>query len=396
MADHDDLSYDPWDVDIDLDPYPTYARLRTEAPVYYNEEVDFWALSRYADVEAALKDFANLSSAKGDILEVVKAEPTIPLGVFINEDPPLHTVHRALVSRMFTPRNMRDLEGRIRASCAECLDPLVGEERFDFMTDLGFEMPMRVLGMLVGIPEDDLPHVRAVAKRRLEKAPGEPMRVSKKNYFNGELFRDYVEWRRRNPSDDLVTELLSVEFEDVDGRVRKLDDDELLIFLGVIANAGVDTVSRLFGWLGKSLGEHPDQRRAVAADRSLIPNTIEEVLRYEPPTPHIARSVARDVVFGDRTIPRGAALLLIVASANRDEREISDPARFDITRTPGHLTFGHGTHFCLGASLARTEGRIALDEILDRWTDWTVDHDHAVRSATSAIRGWDSMPTIVG
>lgn len=396
MGDHDDLYYDPWNVDIDRDPYPTYARLRDEAPVYYNEKVDFWALSRFADVEAALKDFANLSSAKGDILEVVQAEPTMPLGVFINEDPPLHTVHRALVSRMFTPRNMRALEDRIRAYCAECLDPLVGGERFDFMTDLGFEMPMRVLGMLVGIPESDLPEVRAAAKRRLEKTPGEPMKVSKKNYFSGEQFREYVEWRRRNPSDDLVTELLSVEFEDVDGRVRKLEDDELLIFLGVIANAGVDTVARLFGWLGKLLGEHPDQRRMVAADRSLIPNAIEEVLRFEPPTPHIARSVAHEVVFHDQTIPTGAALLLIVASANRDERQIADPDRFDVTRSPGHLTFGHGTHFCLGASLARTEGRIALDEILDRWTDWTVDREHAVRSATSAIRGWDSMPTVLG
>ena len=155
------LSYDPYNVEIDLDPYPTYKRLRDEAPLYYNEKFDFWAFSRFADVEAALRDVDNLSSAKGDILEVVKAEPVMPLGVFINEDPPLHTVHRLLVSRAFTPRKMNAIEDQIRSFCAACLDPLVGGDRFDFTLDLGAEMPMRVVGMLVGIPDSLQRSVRA-------------------------------------------------------------------------------------------------------------------------------------------------------------------------------------------------------------------------------------------
>src|SRR5690606_29154160 len=225
---------------------------------------DFWALSRYADVEAALRDVENLSSAKGDILEVVKAEPVMPLGVFIHEDPPLHTVHRLLVSRAFTPRKMAAIEDQVRAFCAACLDPLNAGDRFDFTRDLGAEMPMRVIGMLVGMPDSLQREVRSVAGRRLRNQPGRPLPVSRDNYFNGDMFRDYVAWRERHPSDDLVTELLNVEFEDVSGTVRRLRTEELLVFLGVIANAGTETVGRLFGWLGKLLGEHPDQRRELA------------------------------------------------------------------------------------------------------------------------------------
>ncbi len=216
----DDLYYDPYNVDIDADPYPTYRRLRDEAPLYYNGEHDFWGLSRFADVEAALKDSARLSSAKGDILEVVKAAPDMPPGVFINEDPPLHTVHRALVSRAFTPKKMKALEEKVRAFCAACLDPLMDGDRFDFVHDLGAEMPMRVIGMLVGIPDADQPSVRANAQRNLRNRPGEPLPVKKDRYFDGNHFAEYVEWRRKHPSDDLITELLSVEFEDVSGTVR--------------------------------------------------------------------------------------------------------------------------------------------------------------------------------
>ena len=392
----DHLYYDPYDVEIDADPYPTYARLRDEAPVYYNEAFDFWGLSRFADVEAALRDTTRLSSAKGDILEVVKAEPVMPLGVFINEDPPLHTVHRGLVSRAFTPKKMRALEDQVRAFCVACLDPLIDGDRFDWMVDLGAEMPMRVIGMLVDIPDSDQRNVRAVAKRTLRNKPGEPLPVSKDNYFNGNMFRDYVEWRQKNPSDDLITELLNAEFEDVSGAVRRLTTEELLVFLGVIANAGVETVGRLFGWMGKLLAEHPDQRRELAEDRSLIPNAVEEVLRYEPPAPHIARYVALDVEYHGQTVPAGGALLLMVGSANRDERHFDHPERFDVHRKAGHLSFGYGTHFCLGASLARLEGRIALDEVLNRWTDWTIDMDHAERAPTSTVRGWDTMPAIGG
>ena len=394
----DDLYYDPWNVEIDLEPYPVYRRLRDEAPLYYNERHDFWGVSRYADVEAALKDSSRLSSAKGDILEVVKADPVMPPGVFINEDPPLHTIHRALVSRAFTPKKMRALEGKVRSFCAACLDPLMGEERFDFVVDLGRELPMRTIGMLAGIPDADQPSVRANAHRVLRNQPGKPLPVDKDHYFDGDMFTDYVSWREQNPSDDLITELLNVEFEDEAGTTRQLTKQELLIFLAVVAGAGVETTGRLFGWMGKVLAEHPDQRKQLVDDHSLIPAAIEELLRFEPPGPHVARYVAtEDVRYQGQTVPRGSALLVMLASANRDERHFEDPDRFDIRRKPGgHLTFGRGAHFCVGAPLARLEGRVALEEVLKRFPEWQVDLDGARRSRTSTVRGWDSMPAIVG
>ncbi|OBB56659.1 cytochrome [Mycobacterium sp. 852013-51886_SCH5428379] len=392
-----DLYYDPWHVDIDIDPYATYRRLRDEQPVYHNERHDFWAVSRYADVDAALKDTTRLSSAKGDILEVVMADPVMPPGIFINEDPPLHTIHRAIVSRAFTPKKMRAIEDKIRAFCVACLDPLVGGDRFDFVVDLGAELPMRTIGMLAGIPNSEQPAVRAHANEVLRNEAGKPMAIDKDRYFTGEMFGEYVEWREKNPSDDLITELLNVEFEDETATVRRLTKQELVVFLAVVAGAGVETTGRLFGWMGKVLAEHPDQRKELVGDPGLIPNAIEELLRYEPPGPHVARYVATDdLTFQGVTIPAGRPLLMMLASANRDERRFDDPDRFDIHRKPGgHLTFGRGAHFCVGAPLARLEGRVALEEVLKRWPEWTVDMSRARRSRTSTVRGWDSMPAVL-
>ena len=392
-----DLYYDPYDIAIDADPYPTYERLREEAPLYHNERLDFWGLSRHGDVEAALKDVKRLSSAKGDILEVIKADPVMPPGVFINEDPPLHTMHRALVSRMFTPRRMRQVEEKVRAFCRACLDPLEGADRFDFVLDLGAQMPMRAIGLLVGIPDADMPRSRDEAQRTLRNEPGRPLLVDKDRYFDAGRYAEYVEWRTHHPSDDLITELLSVEFEDLSGSCRTLTTEEILTFLAVIAGAGVETTGRLFGWMGKVLADHPEQRREIVEDRALIPNAIEELLRYEPPGPHIARYVAEDVTYHGRTVPAGSAMLLMVASANRDPRRFIDPERFDIHREVGtHLTFGHGAHHCLGAALARMEARVALDEVLNRWPAWEVDLEAARRAPTSTVRGWDTLPVIQG
>ncbi len=393
-----ELYYDPWDIEIDLDPYPTYRRLRDEAPVYFNERHNFWGISRYADVDAALKDTARLSSAKGDILEVVLTDPVIPPGVFINEDPPVHTIHRAIVARAFTPKRMRAIEDKVRAFCVACLDPLVGADRFDFVRDLGAELPMKTIGMLAGIPDSEQPAVRAHANEVLRNEAGKPMEIDKDRYFTGEMFGEYIAWRAKNPSDDLVTELLAVEFEDETGTTRKLTKQELTIFLAVVAGAGVETTGRLFGWMGKVLAEHPDQRAELVADRSLIPGAIEELLRFEPPGPHVARYVATDdVTFQDRVIPAGSALLMMLASANRDERHFDNPDEFDIRRKPGgHLTFGRGAHFCVGAPLARLEGRIALDEVLTRFPKWDIDIAGMVRSRTATVRGWDAMPAVLG
>ncbi|MEZ0339335.1 cytochrome P450 [Mycobacterium sp. pV006] len=392
-----ELYYDPWDIEIDRDPYPTYRRLRDESPVYFNDKHNFWGISRYADVDAALKDTARLSSAKGDILEVVLTDPVIPPGVFINEDPPVHTIHRAIVARAFTPKKMRAIEDKVRAFCVACLDPLVGGDRFDFVVDLGAELPMRTIGMLAGIPDSEQPAVREHANEVLRNEAGKPMAIDKNRYFTGEMFGEYVEWREKNPGDDLITELLAVQFEDETGVTRKLTKQELVIFLAVVAGAGVETTGRLFGWMGKVLAEHPDQRAELAADLSLIPGAIEELLRFEPPGPHVARYVATDdVAFQGQVIPAGSALLMMLASANRDERHFDNPDVFDIRRKPGgHLTFGRGAHFCVGAPLARLEGRVALEEVLKRFPKWDIDIDNARRSRTATVRGWDTMPAVV-
>ena len=192
-----------------------------------------------------------------------------------------------------------------------------------------------------------------------------------------------------------MTELLFTEFEDETGTTRRLTRDEVLIYVSVVAGAGNETTNRLIGWMGKVLGDHPDQRRELVEDRSLVPNAIEELLRFEPPTPHVARYVARDVELHGATVPAGSAMICLSGSANRDEDVYPDGEVFDIRRDIGqHLTFGYGIHFCLGASLARMEGRIALDEVLQRFPEWEVDMDTASRATTSTVRGWDSMPVV--
>ncbi len=389
----DDVAYDPYDVEINADPYPTFQRLRDEAPIFYNEQYDFWALSRHADVEQALVDWQTFSSSRGDILEVVQSNMKLPVGIILWEDPPVHAKYRGLLSRVFTPRRMNALEEQVRAYCVSCLDPLIGAEHFDFVKDLGAEMPMRVIGMLLGIPESDQTAIRDHADKTLRTKAGKPMAVSERSMITGSLFADYIEWRAQHPSDDLMTALLTAEFEDETGTVRQLTRPEVLLYTEVVAGAGNETTGRLIGWLGQELGDHPDQRREIAADRSLIPNVIDETLRFEPTGPHVARYIARDVEYYGTTVPEGSAMLLLVGAANRDERRYTDPDRFDIHRNEGqHLTFGYGLHYCLGAALARLEGRVALDEVLNRFPDWEVDDDHLELAPTSTVRGWETMP----
>ena len=391
-----DVSYDPYDVEINADPYPTYRRLREEAPLYYNEQHDFFALSRYDDVERGLRDWETFSSARGGILELIRAGIEMPPGVLIFEDPPIHTVHRGLLSRVFTPRKMNALEPKVREFCANSLDPLVGEGRFDFVRDLGAQMPMRVIGMLLGIPEEDQETIRDNSDAALRTEPGKPMRYSQEKFVTGEAFAEYIDWRADHPSDDLMTELLNAEFEDETGTARRLTREEILTYVNVVAGAGNETTTRLIGWAGKVLAEHPDQRRELVEDRSLIPNAIEELLRFEPPAPHVARYVASDVERYGETVPEGSVMLLLVGAANRDDRRWPEAERFDIHREVGQpLTFGYGIHYCLGAALARLEGRVALDEILTRFPEWDVDLDDARLSPTSTVRGWETLPTFV-
>jgi cytochrome P450 len=392
-----DVYYDPYDVAINADPYPVYRRLREEAPLYYNDVHDFYAVSRFEDVEKGLLDAQTFISGRGGILELIKANIEMPKGILIFEDPPTHTIHRRLLSRAFSPRRVAELEPQIREFCARCLDPLVGADRFDFIADLGAEMPARVIGMLLGVPEADQQAIKEHVDANLRTEEGEPMTV-RENFVTGAMFADYVEWRAEHPSDDIMTELLNVEFTDETGTVRTLTRAELLTYIEVVAGAGNETTTRLIGWAAKLLSEHPDQRAQLAADHSLIPNAIEEILRYETPAPHVGRYIAgEEVEFYGQKVPPGNAILFLVGSANRDDRRFTDGDRFDIRRDEGrHLTFGNGIHLCLGAALARMEGRIALEEILRRFPDWEVDLEHARLSPTSTVRGFETLPARVG
>jgi len=246
--------------------------------------------------------------------------------------------------------------------------------------------------MLLGIPEDDQEAVRDKGNARLRTKPGEPQQVSE-NFADGEMFAEYLDWRIEHPSDDIMTQLMHAEFEDETGSRRTLRREEILTYITVVAGAGNETTTRLIGWAGKVLGDHPDQRRQLVENPSLIPNAIEELLRYEPPAPHIARYVARDVEHYGQKVPEGSVMMLLVGAANRDDRRYPEGDRFDIHREIGqHLTFGYGIHFCLGAALARLEGRVALDEILKRFPAWEVDRENARLSPTSTVRGWETLP----
>ncbi|OBJ34919.1 cytochrome [Mycobacterium colombiense] len=391
----DDLYYDPWDVDLNADPYPMFRRIRENAPLYYNAEHDFYALSRFDDVNRALVDHQTFSSARGVVLEIIKAGIDIPPGLLIFEDPPVHDIHRSLLSRAFTPRKINSLEPMIREFTQRCLDPLVGRDRVDFVKDVGAIMPLRVVGMLFGIPEDYQRRVQEDGEKFVRtKRGGRMTDNTDAKLADGEVFADFIDWRTTHPADDLTTELLNAEFEDEQGVTRKLRRDELLMFMKVVAVAGSETTTRLIGWSGKLLSEHPDQRRRLVDDRSLLPGAIEELLRFEPPALQAARYVTRDIEFHGQTVPEGSAILTLIGAANRDERRFGENAEsFDVTRVPRqHLTFGVGAHYCLGNALARIEGRIALDEIMNRFPDWEVDLDAAVFSSSSAVRGWDSMP----
>jgi cytochrome P450 len=353
-------------------------------------------LSRFADVERALVDWETYRSGRGSVLEIIRANIAIPPGQILFEDPPVHDVHRGILSRVFTPKKMNGIEPLVREFCARTLDPHVGAGGFDFISDLGAQMPMRTIGYLLGIPEQDQEAIRDATDEGLRLADG-TMPTSESEVLPGEsrLFANYIDWRAEHPSDDLMTELINAEFVDDNGVTRRLTRAEILGYVGLLSGAGNETTTRLIGWTGKLLAEHSDQRRQLVEDRSLIPTAIEEILRYEAPSPVQARYVAQDVDCHGRTVPEGSIMVLLNGSANRDERHFANGEVFDINRrTDHHLSFGYGLHFCLGAALARLEGRVALDEVLRRWPDWDVDWDKAKQAHTSTVRGWEKLPVL--
>jgi len=391
------LNWDPFDADIDADPYPLWRRMRDEAPTYRNDDFDFWALSRYDDVEPAHRDTATFISNHGTVLEIMQPEP-LPTAQLMFLDPPDHTRLRALVSRAFTPKRVEQLEDRIREICNEFLDRVAGCSQFDFVRDFASPLPSLVISSLLGVPLEDQALLRQHIETVFHIEPGVGM-INDKSMGARSAIQEYIlgqlAERRVRPRDDMLTDLTLAEIT-VDGAKRRLTDDEAADFGNLLVSAGTETVAKLLGWAAVLLDEHPDQRDEVAADFSLIPNAIEEILRYQAPSPVTARWTARDVEYHGTLIPANSKVLLIAGSANRDERHYPDADRFDIHRSfDHHLSFGYGAHFCIGAALARMEARVALEEALRRFPRLAVDRDGLVKLHTSTVRGYSAIPIVV-
>jgi cytochrome P450 len=393
-----ELYWDPFDVTTKDDPHPVWARMRRQAPVYRNQRLDFWAISRFDDIDAAHRDAQTFSSAHGTVLELM-SETVLAPGLMIFMDPPDHTYLRRLVSRAFTPRRIAILEGGIRSLCDSLLQRQSGMDRFDFVQDFGARIPAAVIADLLGVPPSDQESVRTLIDQTFHLEPDVGMANEQSIEAMGQL-NTYVSGqlaeRQARPREDMFTELIEGEILDDEGSVRRLSLEEATMFALLLASAGTETVARLIGWAGLVLSDHPDQRAELAADPGLISAAVEELLRYEPPSPVQGRWTTRAVEFHGVTIPADSKVLLLTGSAGRDERHFTDPDCFDIHRTiDHHVSFGYGIHFCLGAALARMEGRVALEEVLGHYPEWTVDKDNAVALHTSTVRGYSKLPVFV-
>ncbi|MBF4161620.1 cytochrome P450 [Nocardioides acrostichi] len=377
--------YDPSDSELDASPYETWKWLRDERPVYFNDERGFYALSRYDDVAAALKDTEAFSSAYGTVLELLTPERQ-QTGMMINSDPPSHTRLRKLVSRVFTTRRVSDLEPKIREIAESLLAAWTPGEEFDFVQQFAAQIPSRVIAELLGVPSEEREEVRLIIDTafHLEGDEGftNPTAVNAILELAGYL-QNLLERRRTEPIGDLFSDLAATD----------LTAQECVEFGLLLVIAGTETVGRLLGWACILLDAHPDQRAWLVENPDKIGQAVEEVLRYEGPSPVQARRATRDLELHGVTIPQGSPVLLLNTAAGRDERKYGpDAEEFDVRREPEHhLSFGYGVHFCLGASLARLESRIALETVLRTHPTWTVDHDRSQRAHTSTVRGWEHV-----
>jgi cytochrome P450 len=393
-----DLCWDPFDYELHANPHPVWRRMREEAPLYRNDRHDFWALTRFDDVLRALVDYQTYSSAHGDIIEIIRSGVSNDyLKSLISEDPPSHTVHRQLLSRAFTPRAVGRIEERVRGFAQGLLDERVGSGGFDFVDDFGARIPGMVIAAMLGTPDSDLDEIRRLTDSQLHVDEGADVYDADWDASAttlGEYFMEHVHARREHPGDDLMSALVTTEFTDEHGGTRMLTDMEACQYIHLLSGAGNETVARFTGWAGSTLALYPDQRARLAAHPDLVPNAVEEILRYEPPSMSLARVVTKDVTWYDQVVPEGAVLMLVTAATGRDQRQFPDPDTLDVDRRiDRHLSFGFGVHVCMGASLARLEGRIVLEEMLARFPEWGVEWDRTeIVHTGSAVRGYSRLP----
>jgi cytochrome P450 len=385
-----DVEYDPFSYEQDQDPYPVYRWMRDFAPAYRNERLDFWALSRFQDNLDAFLDPATFSSSWGTSLEFMDG-PKADIGLMIFMDAPRHTRYRKLVSSAFTLGRMRAIEPLIRSIATRHLDALVGRPRFDVVREFSARLPMDVISTLLGIPEADRAEVQRKSNLMLHREPGNPMPTHEAVRASLELipyWSEQIAERRRRPQDDLMTDLVQVEVADDDGVLQRLGDDEIRSFFMLLVTAGNETVTKLLATAFLELANHPDERRILVSDPQWIQNAVEETLRFDPPSQYQGRVATRAITLHGASIPKHGRVLLINGATGRDERRFENPDRYDVRRTVDlHLGFGYGRHFCLGASLARLESRIGIEEFLRRWPDYEVPADGIERMHSSNVRG---------
>jgi cytochrome P450 len=388
-----ELVYNPYAFAVHEDPYETYRRLRDEAPAYWNGELRFWVLSRFEDVLEAFRDHETFSSAGGVALEARRPPVVDRKGsrMMIEMDPPDHTVFRRLVSRVFTGNRVAMMEQQVREIVSGYIDGVAPAGACDLVADISGPFPMDVISAILGIPTGDRPALRELADKLLVREDGSmtmPTEALEGMFGLLAYFTDDLR-RRRRDDDGLISDLLALE---VDGRA--LTEEELLGFCVLFVIAGHETTTKLVANAIELLSRHLDQRDAIVHDPALVPGAVEEVLRFHNSTQYMHRVAMRDVERHGRRINEGDSVLLLIGAANHDPREFGPTAeQFDIYRRPDrHLAFGYGAHFCLGAALARLEGRVALEEIHRRLPDYTVDHDAKVRFHSSNVTGWTTLP----
>ncbi len=388
--------YNPFHREIADNPYPIYRQLRDTAPVYYNEELDFYALSRFEDVLAGHLDPQTYSSAHGVTIEgFERANPFL-----IVKDLPEHFWHRKVVGRVFTPGRVADLEPFVRQKAAELLDPFVGAGGFDVVEQFSIRLPLEVISELLGIPESVRHDVHVLSDRigaRDESASTPEDAYAAVGELHG-LLAGLVRERRTNPGDDVISLMMRSEVQaDEDGTMRHMGDDELAFRFIELAFAGHETVAKLVANGVVALFWYPDQRAELVADRTLLPNAVEEMLRWDPPSQYQGRWTTRDVEIHGTTIPADRRVVLVTGSATHDERQFADPELFDIHRPiERHVSLGFGIHLCLGAALARLETRVAFDELLRRFPEYEVAPSGVQRTYGSNVRGLSALPIVTG
>lgn len=396
------LVFDPYDYAFQEDPYPVYARLRAEEPLHHDARHDLWVLTRHADVQHAVRTEGVYSNAMGVSLDRSAWGPHAHRTMsFLAMDPPRQTRLRSLVSTGFTPRRVRALEPRIRALTEQHLDRAMARGTFDWMADFAGRLPMDVISELMGVPEADRDEIRRLADLVVHREEGvhdvPPAGVEAALTLVG-YYADMLVERRRCPTEDLTSALLAARLvERPEG--DRMTDEEIIAFLFLMVVAGNETTTKLLGNAVFHLARHPEQLAEVFADPALIEPWIEETLRFDNSTQMLARHLLADVELHGAVAPAGSKLLIVLGSANRDERVFTDPDRYDVHRDRAELgrlvSFGGGRHFCLGASLARLEARVALGELVRRARDLRVHHDEAVRVHSTNVRGFARLPVTV-